>query len=100
MLNTLRNALPIVAAALGRKFGVEVGIGGHEACTDGRRIQIPDIPDDPASTPDVDEADDEACEWSFGGLLGDEEPHEATDAVPALWQPRDGQPREQESFYF
>ena len=49
MLNTLRNALPIVAAALGRKFGVEVGIGGHDACTDGKRIQIPDVPDDPAS---------------------------------------------------
>ena len=49
MLHTLRNALPIVAAALGRKLGVEVGVGGHAACTDGRRIQIPDIPDDPAS---------------------------------------------------
>ena len=49
MLNTLRNALPIVAAALGRKFGVEVGVGGHDACTDGKRIQIPDVPDDPAS---------------------------------------------------
>ena len=49
MYHTLRNALPIVAAALGRKFGVEVGVGGHEACTDGRRIQIPDVPDDPAS---------------------------------------------------
>jgi len=49
MQNTLRNALPIVAAALGRKFGVEVGVGGHDACTDGKRIQIPDVPDDPAS---------------------------------------------------
>ena len=49
MLHTLRNALPIVAAALGRKLGVEVGVGGHEARTDGRRIQIPDIPDDPVS---------------------------------------------------
>ena len=49
MLHALRNALPIVAAALGRKLGVEVGIGGHAACTDGRRIQIPDIPDDSAS---------------------------------------------------
>ena len=49
MLHTLRNALPIVAAALGRKFGVEVGVGGHMAHTDGRRIQIPDIPDDLAS---------------------------------------------------
>ena len=49
MYNTLRNALPIVAAALGRKLGVEVGVGGHDACTDGRRIQIPDVADDPAS---------------------------------------------------
>jgi hypothetical protein len=49
MLHTLRNALPIVAAALGRKFGVEVGVGGQDACTDGRRIRIPDVPDDPAS---------------------------------------------------
>ncbi|MGB0713213.1 MAG: VWA domain-containing protein [Gammaproteobacteria bacterium] len=49
MLHTLRNALPIVAAALGRKFGIEVGVGGHDACTDGKRIQIPDVPDDPAS---------------------------------------------------
>lgn len=49
MLHTLRNALPIVAAALGRKFSVEVGVGGHDACTDGRRIRIPDVQDDPAS---------------------------------------------------
>ena len=49
MYHTLRNALPIVAAALGRKFGVEVGVGGHEARTDGRHIQIPAVPDDPGS---------------------------------------------------
>ena len=49
MLNILRDALPIVAAALGRKFGVEVGVGGNDACTDGKRIQIPNVPDDPAS---------------------------------------------------
>jgi cobaltochelatase CobT len=49
MYHTLRNALPIVAAALGRKFGVEVGVGGHEARTDGRHIQIPDVPDDTGS---------------------------------------------------
>ena len=49
MLHTLRNALPIVAAALGRKLGVEVGVGGQNARTDGERIQIPDVPDDPAS---------------------------------------------------
>jgi cobaltochelatase CobT len=49
MYHTLRNALPIVAAALGRKFGVEVGVGGHEAHTDGQHIQIPAVPDDPDS---------------------------------------------------
>jgi len=49
MLHTLRNALPIVAAALGRKLGVEVGVGGQDACTDGKRIRIPDVADDPAS---------------------------------------------------
>ncbi|EIC23932.1 hypothetical protein Thi970DRAFT_00067, partial [Thiorhodovibrio frisius] len=32
---TLHQAMPIVAAALGRKFGVPVAVGGDEACTDG-----------------------------------------------------------------
>ncbi len=49
MLQRLRNALPIVAAALGRKFGVTVGVGGREARTDGQTIQIPDVPEDPLS---------------------------------------------------
>ena len=44
-----RDKRAIVAAALGRKFGVEIGVGGQDACTDGKRIQIPDVPDDPAS---------------------------------------------------
>jgi cobaltochelatase CobT len=41
--------LPIVAAALGRRFGVAVGVGGTEACTDGRHILIPDVGDDPTA---------------------------------------------------
>jgi hypothetical protein len=49
MLNTLKNALPIVASALGRKLGVEVGVDGHDAGTNGTRVQIPDVPDDPGS---------------------------------------------------
>jgi uncharacterized protein YegL len=49
MLQRLQNALPIVAAALGRKFGVTVGVGGREARTDGATIQIPDLPEDPLS---------------------------------------------------
>jgi hypothetical protein len=47
-MRSLRNALPIVAAALGRKFGVTVAVGGPRACTDGRVIQLPDLPEDPA----------------------------------------------------
>lgn len=37
----LKNALPIVAAAYGRKFGVEVLVGGTQAMTNGRRIHLP-----------------------------------------------------------
>ncbi|MBK1618592.1 VWA domain-containing protein [Lamprobacter modestohalophilus] len=46
-LNTLNHALPIVAAAYGRQFGVAVHVGGDTACTDGRTIQIPQLVDDP-----------------------------------------------------
>ncbi len=47
MKQTITNALPIVAAAYGRKFGVPVQVGGTSACTDGRTIHIPEIGDDP-----------------------------------------------------
>ena len=45
--NTLMKALPIVAAAYGRKFGVQVEVGGDEACTNGQVVRIPDVGDDP-----------------------------------------------------
>ena len=44
---TLTNALPIVAAAYGRKFNIPVQVGGDQARTDGRIIQIPTIPETP-----------------------------------------------------
>jgi len=47
MTSNIANALPIVAAAYGRKFGVQVQVGGANACTDGRTITIPEISDDP-----------------------------------------------------
>lgn len=48
MNHPLKNALPIVAAAYGEKFGVKVLIQGQEAFTDGERIVIPTAnPDDP-----------------------------------------------------
>ncbi|XEG80491.1 VWA domain-containing protein [Edwardsiella tarda] len=48
MNHPLKNALPIVAAAYGEKFGVKVLIQGQDAFTDGERIVIPSAnPDDP-----------------------------------------------------
>lgn len=38
---TLNNAFPIVAAALGNKFGVNVSVGGSDAFTSGKIINIP-----------------------------------------------------------
>jgi hypothetical protein len=46
--------------------------------------------------PDEEADDEEEYAWSFGGPLGDEEP----DAALGRWKPGDGQPLEQESFYF
>src|SRR5919197_3140364 len=43
---TLLNALPIVASALGRKYGISVEIGGSEALTDGEKIILPSLPAD------------------------------------------------------
>ena len=42
----LHRALPIVAAALGRKFGVQVAIQGNRAATDGNTIVLPVLPDE------------------------------------------------------
>ena len=47
MQTTLRNALPILAAAYAERFGTEIIIGGSSAMTDGRTIWLPLI-DDPA----------------------------------------------------
>ena len=45
--STIQNALPIVAAAYGRRFGVQVRVGGTQASTDGQAIRIPAIDDTP-----------------------------------------------------
>ena len=39
--NTLQNAFPIVAAAIGNRFGIKVSVGGDQAYTDGKSIQLP-----------------------------------------------------------
>jgi len=49
MTQNIINALPLVADALGRKYGIRVYIGGDTACTNGREIHLPSLP------PDADE---------------------------------------------
>ena len=44
--STIYNALPIVAAAYGEKFGVKVKIGSDMAYTDGKTIVVPNVPAD------------------------------------------------------
>ncbi|GLR77553.1 VWA domain-containing protein (plasmid) [Azospirillum oryzae] len=45
---TLYDSLPIVAAALGKKFGVQVIVSGNEMMTDGNRVYVPAFdPDEP-----------------------------------------------------
>jgi len=50
---TLNKAFPIVAAALGNKFGVKVSVGGSDAYTNGKRINIPAYNLDDPSYKDV-----------------------------------------------
>ena len=38
---TLQHAFPIVAAAIGNRFGIKVSVGGDQAYTDGKTIQLP-----------------------------------------------------------
>ena len=38
---TLHNAFPIVAAAIGDRFGIKVSVGGDQAYTNGKTIQLP-----------------------------------------------------------
>ena len=45
MKSLLKGTLPILAAAFGRQFGVNVRIGGSRAYTDGQSIQLPLIED-------------------------------------------------------
>ena len=40
----LMRSLPLVASVLGRKYGVQVRIGGDKAFTDGKVIQLPALP--------------------------------------------------------
>ncbi|WAR45992.1 VWA domain-containing protein [Methylomonas rapida] len=61
---TLHNAFPIVAAAIGNRFGVKVSVGGDKAETDGQTIWLPAY--------EGDDADYQDYAW---GLLAHEAAH-------------------------
>ncbi len=44
------NCLPLLASVLGDRYGVQVQIGGYDACTDGKVIRIPALPVDCGKT--------------------------------------------------
>ncbi|WP_165075935.1 MULTISPECIES: VWA domain-containing protein [unclassified Desulfovibrio] len=44
------NCLPLLASVLGDRYGVQVQIGGYEACTNGKIIRIPALPVDCGKT--------------------------------------------------
>ena len=46
-IQELNRALPLVASVLGKKYGVQVEIGGNTACTDGKVIRLPTLPLEP-----------------------------------------------------
>lgn len=46
MADVISKALPIVAAAYARKFGLKIVVGGDSASTTGEFIQLPAIPED------------------------------------------------------
>jgi len=50
---TLHNAFPIVAAAIGNRFGVKVSVGGDKAETDGQTIWLPAYEGDDPDYQDV-----------------------------------------------
>lgn len=63
-LKTFVGALPIIAKAIGRRYGVKVKIGGSRAFTDGNTITLPSLP-----------ADDPEVEVLVNGYLDHEAAH-------------------------
>ena len=44
-INSIMRSLPLVAGVLGKRYGVEVKVGGSKAFTNGKCIQLPALPD-------------------------------------------------------
>jgi hypothetical protein len=93
---------PVTGALFNEGFGLMLLVSEPQRMSDhGAGILAPQdlIPVQEEPPEDEAQAEDE-CAWSFGGPLGDKEPDEATNSIPGPWEPGDGQPQEQDSFYF
>jgi hypothetical protein len=90
---------PISGALFNEGFGLMLLVCDPQKMSDHGAgiLALQELISSPAGRPteDEDPADDD-CEWSFGGPLGEEEPGEAN----AGWNPGEGRPQEQASFYF
>jgi len=90
---------PVTGALFNEGFGLMLLVSDPQRMSDhGAGILalqelIPDRAEQPTA---VENQEDDDCDWSFGGPLGDEEPDEAHPD----WNPAEGRPQEQASFYF
>jgi hypothetical protein len=89
---------PVTGALFNEGFGLMLLISDPQRMSDHGAgiLALKDLIPDPAGISDEEADHEEESAWSFGGPLGDEEP----DGAPVPWKPGDGQPSEQESFYF
>ncbi len=88
----------IAGALFNEGFGLMLLVSDPQRMSDHGAgiLALQELIPSPAEAPDEGEDEDDECEWSFGGPLGDEEPEEAT----ADWNRGEGRPKEQASFYF
>ena len=91
---------PVTGALFNEGFGLMLLVSDPQRMSDHGAgiLALQELIPWPAEQPTEDEAqeDEDDCEWSFGGPLGDEEPEEANPD----WNPGEGRPQEQASFYF
>jgi hypothetical protein len=94
---------PVTGALFNEGFGLMLLVSDPQRMSDHGAgiLALQDlIPAQDEESPEDDAHADDACEWSFGGPLGDAEPDEAADSIPVPLEPGDGQSHEQDSFYF
>jgi hypothetical protein len=90
---------PVTGALFNEGFGLMLLVSDPRKMSDHGAgiLALKDLTPNRADRPDEEQEDDEEeYAWSFGGPLGEEEPEE----THANWNPAEGRPQEQASFYF